>query len=54
MELMSQGDLKSFLLKHRPEMSTDPSLKPPKLKVLIVLEMSYNYIIFSLIIFFFF
>lgn len=33
MELMSQGDLKSFLLKHRPEMTTDPSLKPPTLKV---------------------
>lgn len=34
MELMTQGDLKSYLLKHRPEMATDPSLKPPTLKVL--------------------
>lgn len=33
MELMTQGDLKSYLLKHRPEMSTDPSLKPPTLRV---------------------
>ncbi|VVC26261.1 Hypothetical protein CINCED_3A024692 [Cinara cedri] len=32
MELMPQGDLKTYLLKHRPEMSTDPSLKPPTLK----------------------
>lgn len=36
MELMTQGDLKSYLLKHRPEMATDPSLKPPTLKVLLV------------------
>jgi len=33
MELMPQGDLKSYLLKHRPEMTTDPSLKPPTLRV---------------------
>ncbi|XP_060876851.1 insulin-like receptor [Metopolophium dirhodum] len=32
MELMPQGDLKSYLLKHRPEMTTDPSLKPPTLR----------------------
>lgn len=34
MELMTQGDLKTYLLKHRPEMATDPSLKPPTLRVL--------------------
>lgn len=33
MELMPQGDLKSYLLKHRPDMATDPSLKPPTLRV---------------------
>ncbi|XP_050440178.1 insulin-like receptor [Adelges cooleyi] len=32
MELMTQGDLKSFLLKHRPEMTADPLLKPPTLR----------------------
>lgn len=33
MELMTQGDLKTYLLKHRPEMATDPSLRPPTLRV---------------------
>lgn len=45
MELMTQGDLKSFLLKHRPEMTTDPSLKPPTLRVKLILK--FNLIFFS-------
>lgn len=33
MELMPQGDLKTYLLQHRPEMAKDPSTKPPTLRV---------------------
>lgn len=44
MELMTQGDLKSYLLKHRPEMATDPSLKPPTLKVFLVINIQILFI----------
>lgn len=33
MELMSNGDLKTYLRSHRPDVSVDPTRQPPTLKV---------------------
>lgn len=39
MELMAQGDLKSYLRKHRPDESDDPDVQPPTLKRILRMAM---------------
>jgi insulin receptor len=33
MELMANGDLKTYLRSHRPDETNDPDIRPPSLKV---------------------
>ncbi|KAK3923159.1 Insulin-like receptor [Frankliniella fusca] len=39
MELMAQGDLKSYLRKHRPDETDDPEVQPPTLKRILRMAM---------------